>query len=189
MMSLRGKRKKAVAPSSAKDASDVVVRSEGGCKVLIFRKTPPRDGERPIELERGQALSVPDEMEDSEEFRDVSLVYIAERTKRAPTRASLKRVMDEARESRNLVVPRWFKKVLLMTIFTAWTAVAIAISLALAEALAGCNRVEGGTAGSAPFLTKLPVRPETLIRAEPGTGVVILDPSAGPSTLTSPRKK
>jgi len=132
MMSLRGKRKKAATPSCAGAASDVVVRSEGGCKVLIFRKTPPRDDERTIELERGQALSAPDEMEDSGEFRDASLVYVAERTKRAPTRAALRRVMDDARESSSLVVPRWLKKVLLMATFTAWTAAAIAISLALA---------------------------------------------------------
>lgn len=100
--------------------------------MLIFRKPSSHDDGRKIELERGQALSGFDTTNDSEGFRDVSLVYIAERSKRAPTRAMLARVAAESRKASSLVVPRWLKKVLLMAVFTAWTAAAIAISLALA---------------------------------------------------------
>jgi len=112
-------------------SSDVVVRSEGGCKVLIFRR-PSSDDRRTIELEQGQALSEFDAAGEPEVFQDVSLVYVAERRKRAPTRAMLERAVDEARETSSLTVPRWLKKVLLMATFTAWTAAAIALSLALA---------------------------------------------------------
>jgi hypothetical protein len=131
-MSVEGKKKGTEPTTPDCGASDVVVRSEGGCKVLIFRKPSSHDDGRTIELEQGQALSDLDTSEGPEEFRDVSLVYIAERSKRAPTRAMLARAADEAREIRSFVVPRWLKKVLLMATFTAWTAAAIAISLALA---------------------------------------------------------
>lgn len=132
IMSVKGKERGTEATTPDCSASEVVVRSESGCKVLIFRKPSCHDDGKTIELERGQALSGFDAMDDSGEFRDVSLVYIAERSKRAPTRAMLARAAAESREVSSLVVPRWLKKVLLMATFTAWTAAAIAISLALA---------------------------------------------------------
>jgi hypothetical protein len=103
---------------SVYDASCTAGQFDGGCKILPFRQRRLRGSSGTGELVHGCVAVELDREESLEARRNIRAVCLPEYTETGSCRAPF-------------LSARWLKRVLLLSTFTAWTAVAIAIAIAL----------------------------------------------------------
>jgi hypothetical protein len=102
----------------AHDACETAGRLDGECKILPFRQSRLRGFSGSGELAGDCAAVEPDEEERLEARRNFLAVCLPE--------------YPEANSCRGpFLFARWLKRLLLLSTFTAWTAAAIAVAIAL----------------------------------------------------------
>jgi hypothetical protein len=114
------RKKKSSHVSLTGSASGAAIQSGGGCKILPFRPASSGDSSRANERDYGSVLVEPADDWSLEERNECPVVYVPEYSERVPNRGFA-----------SFLVPRWRKTMLLMAAFTAYTAAAIALSIAL----------------------------------------------------------
>jgi hypothetical protein len=114
------RKKKSAHVSRAGSASGAAIQPGGGCKILPFRRASSGDSSRANERDYGSVLAETADDWILEERSEFSVVYVPEYSEKAPNRGCA-----------SLPAPRWLKRMLLTGTFVAWTAVAIALSIAL----------------------------------------------------------
>jgi hypothetical protein len=107
-------REKKKSKSSLSAGGALVGQSSGGCKILPFRPVCARDPLQVKEPDYGNALADPAEGFSPEDHEYYPVVYVPVFAKEP-----------------NRIVSGWLKTTLLMAAFTAYTAAAIAVCLAL----------------------------------------------------------
>ena len=129
-MAISRQRNQSGPTESACDAWDAPSRLDTGCKVLPFRQTRLRESFRPAELAPGCVVAEPDVEESVEARKNFLTACLPEYPERVSCQGcSWAREEPAARTS--FLAGRWLKKLLLLSTFTAWTAAAIAIAIAL----------------------------------------------------------
>jgi len=114
------RKKKSAHASLTGSASGAAIKSNGGCKILPFRRASSGDYSRANERHYGSVLAAPADDWIVEERSEFSVICVPEYSERAPNLGCA-----------SFSPPRWLKRMLLMGTFVAWTAAAIALSIAL----------------------------------------------------------
>jgi len=114
----------------ARNASDTSGQAGGACKILPFRQA--RSGKSPGIYEPDQSLLavVPDEQSPLAQRRGFLGACLPECSNMVSCHQR-ECPAGEPTGSTSSLSPRWLKRVLLMSVFAAWTAAAIALSIAL----------------------------------------------------------
>jgi hypothetical protein len=119
-MQANRRKKKSAYVSSTGSASGAAIQSSGGCKILPFRPASSGDSSRANERDYRRMAVQPADDWSFEERNECPEVCVPEYSERAAGSGCL-----------SFIASRRRKTVLLMGIFVAWTAAAIALSIAL----------------------------------------------------------
>jgi hypothetical protein len=114
------RRKKARKSGTARPVTIPAGQPDGECKVLPFARVVHHDVYQAKEPVYGNVLADPIDQQFMEESPDVAVLCVPEYSKREP-----------GHDRRSFFVAGWVKTMLLIGTFTAWTAAAIALSIAL----------------------------------------------------------
>lgn len=114
------RRKKTSNTRPAQTVSLPAGQPDGECKVIPFARVVHHDVYRAKEPVYGNVLADPVDQQFLEELPDVPVMCVPEYSKAVP-----------GRDRASFFVAGWVKTMLLIGTFTAWTAAAIALSIAL----------------------------------------------------------
>ncbi|HME45244.1 MAG TPA: hypothetical protein VKF36_19280 [Syntrophorhabdales bacterium] len=115
---------------TARNTSDMLGQPDGSCKILPFRQARSRKSPRDDEPDRNCLASVSPDESPLEQRRGFLTACLPEHCGIVSCHGWGWGMGDQAGSTCTLPT-RWLKRVLLMSIFTAWTAAAIALSIAL----------------------------------------------------------